>query len=125
MRVAAVEGLNPGLAAARAPKAAAAPAHRPAAPSQALAFAGHPAPDRASLAQVMHAAALPAGGKPAKTTVIAKAAPRTGPLPIAPPLRLAAPRRATGGRQGDDKGDAKNTGRKPGMPPRSKVAGMY
>ncbi len=122
VRVAAVEGLNPGLAAARAPKAAAAPAHRPAAPSQALAFAGHPAPDRASLAQVMHAAALPAGGKPAKTTVIAKAAPRTGPLPIAPPLRLAG---AQKGDREDAKGDAKNTGRKPGMPPRSKVAGMY
>ncbi|MBK3421803.1 hypothetical protein, partial [Methylobacterium ajmalii] len=67
---------------------------------------------------VMHAAATPAGGK-ASTTVVAKAAPRTGPLPIAPPLRLA------GAQKGDTKGDAKNTGRKPGMPPRSKVAGMY
>ncbi|WP_244538202.1 septal ring lytic transglycosylase RlpA family protein [Methylobacterium sp. ap11] len=127
VRVAAVEGLNPGLAAARTPKAAAAPAaaHRPAAPGQALAFAGHPAPDRASLAQVMHAAATPAGGK-AATTVVAKAAPRTGPLPIAPPLRLAGAQK--GDREdakGDTKGDAKNTGRKPGMPPRSKVAGMY
>ncbi len=76
----------------------------------------------------MHAAAHPAAPK---TTVIAKAAvktaAKTGPLPIAPPLRLA------GAQKGDREDaktdtkntDTKNTGRKPGMPPRSKVAGMY
>ncbi len=84
-------------------------------PGQALAFAPHPATDRASLAQAMQAAAHPAGAKAApKTTVIAK----NGPLPIAPPLRLA-------GAQKGDREDAKATGHKPGMPPRSKVAGMY
>ncbi|WP_238191875.1 septal ring lytic transglycosylase RlpA family protein [Methylobacterium frigidaeris] len=120
VRMAAVEGLNPGLAAPRAAKPAsaqpsAAASRRPAPPSQALAFASHPATDRASLAQAMHAASLPAGGRAApKTTVIAK----SGPLPIAPPLRLA-------GAQKGDREDSKNTGHKPGMPPRSKVAGMY
>jgi rare lipoprotein A len=123
-RMAAVEGLNPGLAAPRAIKPAAAPApvalaRRPAPPSQTLAFAAHPAADRASLAQAMQAAAHPAGAKAGpKTTVIAK----TGPLPIAPPLRLAG---AQKGDREDAKTDVKNTGHKPGMPPRSKVAGMY
>jgi rare lipoprotein A len=123
-RMAAVEGLNPGLAAPRAIKPAAAPApvalaRRPAPPSQTLAFAAHPAADRASLAQAMQAAAHPAGTKAGpKTTVIAK----TGPLPIAPPLRLAG---AQKGDREDAKTDVKNTGHKPGMPPRSKVAGMY
>ncbi|WP_207183121.1 septal ring lytic transglycosylase RlpA family protein [Methylobacterium indicum] len=128
VRVAAVEGLNPGLSAPRTPKAAAAPAvaatHKPAAPSQALAFASHPATDRASLAQAMHAAAHPAAPK---TTVIAKAAvktaTKTGPLPIAPPLRLAGAQK--GDREDTKNTDTKNTGRKPGMPTRSKVAGMY
>ncbi|SFU40707.1 rare lipoprotein A [Methylobacterium sp. 174MFSha1.1] len=122
VRIAAVEGLNPGLAAPRAARPAApapvALARRPAlpsqVPSQAMAFAAHPAADRASLAQAMQAAAHPAGAKAAKTTVIAK----NGPLPIAPPLRLA-------GAQKGDREDAKATGHKPGMPPRSKVAGMY
>ncbi|MFH6786381.1 MULTISPECIES: septal ring lytic transglycosylase RlpA family protein [Methylobacterium] len=125
VRMAAVEGLNPGLAAPRAAKPSVAPAAsaRKAAPpsqpvpsqplpSRALAFAGHPAPDRASLAQAMHAAAMPA--KAARTTVVAKGA----PPPIAPPLRLA-------GAQKGDREDAKETGRKPGMTSRSKVAGMY
>lgn len=127
LRVAAIEGLNPGLAAKPAPVAL---ARRPAPPSQALAFAGHPAADRVSLAQAMQAAAGPAKegakgglkgglkgtaqGRAGQTTVIAKSA----PLPIAPPLRLA-------GAQKGDREDAKTTGHKPGLPPRSKVAGMY
>ncbi len=94
--------------------------HKPAAPSQALAFASHPATDRASLAQAMHAAAHPAAPK---TTVIVKAAAKAGPLPIAPPLRLAGAQK--GDREDTKNTDTKNTGRKPGMPPRSKVAGMY
>lgn len=113
VRMAAVEGLNPSLA-ARAVKPSAAPvaaARKPAAPSQALAFAAHPATDRASLAQAMHAAAMPI--KAARTTVVAKG----GSAPVAP-LRLA-------GAQKGDREDAKATGHKPGMPPRSKVAGMY
>ncbi|WP_246102110.1 septal ring lytic transglycosylase RlpA family protein [Methylobacterium terricola] len=112
MRIAAVEGLNPGLAAAHAAKPSVAVARKPAPPSQALAYAGHSAPDRASLAQAMHAAAMPT--KAPRTTVVAKG----GPAPIAPPLRLA-------GAQKGDREDAKETGRRPGMAPRSKVAGMY
>ncbi|KMO13142.1 lipoprotein [Methylobacterium platani JCM 14648] len=112
VRTAAIDGLNPGLAASRTAKPAVAAARKPAAPGQALAFAPHPATDRASLAQAMHAAAMPA--KAARTTVVAKG----GPLPVAPPLRLA-------GAQKGDRQDAKETGHKPGTPPRSKVAGMY
>ncbi|TGD97952.1 septal ring lytic transglycosylase RlpA family protein [Methylobacterium nonmethylotrophicum] len=115
-RMAAIEGLNPALAAPRAARPAPAPAaaHRPAPPSQALAFAAHrpQAPDRASLAQVMQAAAQPAGARGG-----AKDGTRSGPLPIAPPLRLASAQRA--------RDDAKEQGHRPGQPPRSKVAGMY
>ncbi len=97
--------------------------HKPAAPSQALAFASHPATDRASLAQAMHAAAHPAAPK---TTVIAKAAvkaARPDRCRSRRPCVSPAPRRATG--RDTKNTDTKNTGRKPGMPPRSKVAGMY
>lgn len=115
VRMAAIEGLNPGLAAPRAVKPSDAPvaaSRKAAAPGQALAFAAHPATDRASLAQAMHAAAMPA--KAARTTVVAKG----GSAPVAPPQRLA-------GTQKGDREDARASGHKPGMPPRSKVAGMY